>query len=169
MGRDQPVAPRPSSLVLRRLEELESRVSDRVSRTSLRGQLGANWYNHGTGQLWTPFLSSRLSVSIFCRILRVPWKTRADGSGGLFTVLVPFSARVLGFSWDRPEEMGRGWFCPCGLPRAVFALASQALSTTRLADSTACRDGVVGSTVYQGSVATVRALLRSRFSTRDDV
>ena len=36
MGRNKPVAPRPSSLVLRRLEELESRLFDRVSRTSLR-------------------------------------------------------------------------------------------------------------------------------------
>ena len=96
-------------MVLRRLEELKSRVFDRVSSTSLRGQFGANWYNHGTDQLWSPFLSSRLPVSIFCRVLRVPWKTRADGLGGLFTVLVPFPARVLGFSWEGP----RRWIGAC--------------------------------------------------------
>ena len=65
--------------------------------------------------------------------------------------------------------MGRGCFCSCGLPRGVLALASQALSPTGTADFAVSRDGVVGSTVYQASVATERALLRSRFSTRDGV
>ena len=67
-----------------------------------------------------PFLSSRLPVSIFCRVFRVPWETQEGGLGGLFTVLVPFSARVLGSLLGRPEEMGRGWLCSCGLPRGVL-------------------------------------------------